>query len=233
MYPSFQQWQPSSKRVVSFTSNVEVIVTPGSDQWRLWSYIRKTILHVITTNLSKHLLALQGPVVDAILAAGRAGSSHTQCPLMYQWHGTRYWGAAHGLAGIMHVLLHFPLNEEDADDVKGTLRYMIKGRFSSGNYPSSEGNARDRLIHWCHGAPGIAMTLCKAAQVCANFACTLMQLYFGLNWSFSSWAMVCNMVTQPNMNTEPTSTQVEGETSFQNAILTHSRVSHLRDLGRM
>lgn len=104
--------------------------------------------------------------MDAILAGGRAGASQTRSPLMYQWHGTRYWGGAHGLAGIMHTLMHFPLSKEDADDVKGTLRYMIQGRFPSGNYPSSEGNGRDRLVHWCHGAPGVAMTLCKATQVC-------------------------------------------------------------------
>ncbi|XP_024401743.1 lanC-like protein GCL1 isoform X2 [Physcomitrium patens] len=116
--------------------------------------------------------SVTGPVVDAVMAAGRAGASHTQCPLMYQWQGTRYWGAAHGLAGIMHVLMHFPLNHEDMKDVKGTLRYMIKGRFSSGNYPSSEGSTRDRLVHWCYGAPGMALTLCKAAQVypeCKDF----------------------------------------------------------------
>ncbi|KAH9324623.1 hypothetical protein KI387_004801 [Taxus chinensis] len=65
----------------------------------------------------------------------------------------------------MHVLLHFKLNKEDATDVKGTLRYMIKNCcFPSGNYPSSEGNSRDKLVQWCHGAPGVAMTLCKAAQ---------------------------------------------------------------------
>lgn len=74
-------------------------------------------------------------------------------------------GAAHGLAGIMHVLLHFPLSKEDAEDVKGTLRYMIRNRFQTGNYPSSEGNAKDRLVQWCHEAAGIGMTLCKAAQV--------------------------------------------------------------------
>ncbi|KAJ7519043.1 hypothetical protein O6H91_20G020600 [Diphasiastrum complanatum] len=105
------------------------------------------------------------PVIRAVLAAGRAGASHTSCPLMYQWHGTRYWGAAHGLAGIMHVLLYFHLGEEDAVDVKGTLRYMIKNRLPSGNYPSSEGNPRDRLVHWCHGAPGVCLALCKAAEV--------------------------------------------------------------------
>ncbi|KAG0566223.1 hypothetical protein KC19_7G047200 [Ceratodon purpureus] len=109
--------------------------------------------------------SITGPIVDAILAGGRAGASQTRSPLMYQWHGTRYWGGAHGLAGIMHTLMHFQLSKEDAADVKGTLRYMIQGRFASGNYPSSEGNARDRLVHWCHGAPGVAMTLCKATQV--------------------------------------------------------------------
>ncbi|EFJ32480.1 hypothetical protein SELMODRAFT_86123 [Selaginella moellendorffii] len=106
-----------------------------------------------------------GPIVDAILAAGRAGASQSSCPLMYQWHGTRYWGAAHGLAGIMYVLMHFALSARDAADVKETLLYMIANRFQSGNYPSSDGNQRDKLIHWCHGAPGICLTLCKAAKV--------------------------------------------------------------------
>ncbi|XP_042493035.1 lanC-like protein GCL1 [Macadamia integrifolia] len=107
------------------------------------------------------------PVVEAVLAGGRAGASDTTaCPLMFRWHGTRYWGAAHGLAGILQVLLHFPLSSEDAEDVKGTLRYMMRNRSPhSGNYPSSEGNPRDKLVQWSHGATGIAITLCKAAQV--------------------------------------------------------------------
>ncbi|KAE7998025.1 hypothetical protein FH972_002604 [Carpinus fangiana] len=107
------------------------------------------------------------PVVDAVLAGGRAGASdNTACPLMYRWHGTRYWGAANGLAGILQVLLHFPLSKEDADDVKGTLRYMMSNRFPhSGNYPASEGNPRDKLVQWSHGATGVALTLCKASKV--------------------------------------------------------------------
>eukprot|EP00252_Welwitschia_mirabilis_P026943 TRINITY_DN903_c0_g1_i1.p1 TRINITY_DN903_c0_g1~~TRINITY_DN903_c0_g1_i1.p1 ORF type:complete len:417 (-),score=82.42 TRINITY_DN903_c0_g1_i1:582-1832(-) len=110
--------------------------------------------------------AVLEPIVEAVLAGGRAGASGMQCPLMYRWHGTRYWGAAHGLAGIMHVLLHCPLSKEDAADVKETLKYMINNRFAHfGNYPSSEGNSRDKLVQWCHGAPGIALALCKAAEV--------------------------------------------------------------------
>ncbi|KAI3723057.1 hypothetical protein L2E82_34370 [Cichorium intybus] len=106
------------------------------------------------------------PIIEAVIAGGRAGASdHALCPLMYRWHGTRYWGAAHGLAGILHVLLHFPLSEEDTEDVKKTLRYMMSKRFPQGNYPCGEGNPRDNLVQWSHGAGGMAITLCKAAQV--------------------------------------------------------------------
>lgn len=107
------------------------------------------------------------PIVQAVLAGGRAGAAdNTVCPLMYRWHGTRYWGSAHGLAGILHVLLHFPLSEEDSEDVKATLRYMMRNRFPhSGNYPVSEGNSRDKLVQWSHGATGIGVTLCKASEV--------------------------------------------------------------------
>uniref|UniRef100_A0A1D1YHD5 LanC-like protein 2 n=1 Tax=Anthurium amnicola TaxID=1678845 RepID=A0A1D1YHD5_9ARAE len=111
--------------------------------------------------------ALLMPVVEAVLAGGRTGASHnTGCPLMFSWHGTRYWGAAHGLAGIVQVLLHFPLSHDDLEDVKETLRYMVRNRFPrSGNYPSSEGNPRDRLVQWSHGAGGMAITLCRAVEV--------------------------------------------------------------------
>ncbi|KAI9185501.1 hypothetical protein LWI28_007952 [Acer negundo] len=83
---------------------------------------------------------------------------------MYEWHGKKYWGAAYGLAGIMHVL-DMELKPDEVEDVKGTLRYMIKNHFPGGNYSSSEGSESDRLVHWCHGAPGITLTLVKAARV--------------------------------------------------------------------
>ncbi|KAG4161414.1 hypothetical protein ERO13_D01G053300v2 [Gossypium hirsutum] len=104
-------------------------------------------------------------VVDEIIESGKRLAGRGRCPLMYEWHGKKYWGAAHGLAGIIHVLMDTELKPDEAEYVKGTLRYIIKNRFPSGNYPSSEGSESDRLVHWCHGAPGITLTLVKAAEV--------------------------------------------------------------------
>ncbi|PIN22727.1 Lanthionine synthetase C-like protein 1 [Handroanthus impetiginosus] len=103
-------------------------------------------------------------VVDEIIKSGRQ-LAKGRCPLMFEWHGKKYWGAAHGLAGIMNVLMDMDLKPDEVEHVKGTLRYMIKNRFPSGNYPSSEGSETDRLVHWCHGAPGVVLTLVKAAKV--------------------------------------------------------------------
>ncbi|XP_039783750.1 lanC-like protein GCL2 isoform X2 [Panicum virgatum] len=121
--------------------------------------------------LNKHLSEKTIPlehinsVAKDIIKEGRKLSSKGSSPLMYEWHGKKYWGAAHGLAGIMHVLMHTELKLDEQDDVKNTLLYMTKNRFPSGNYPSSEGNESDRLVHWCHGAPGVALTLAKAYEV--------------------------------------------------------------------
>ncbi|KAM6600855.1 hypothetical protein CsatA_020464 [Cannabis sativa] len=104
-------------------------------------------------------------LVDEIINDGRKLAKKGKCPLMYEWHGKKYWGAAHGLAGIMHVLMDMELKPDEVEDVKGTLRYMINNRFPSGNYPSSEGSESDRLVHWCHGTPGVSLTLAKAAEV--------------------------------------------------------------------
>nr|ACG34942.1 lanC-like protein 2 [Zea mays] len=121
--------------------------------------------------LNKHLSEKTIPldhinsVAKDIINEGRGFASKGSSPLMYEWHGKKYWGAAHGLAGIMHVLMHTELKPDEQDDVKNTLRYMIKNKFPSGNYPSSEGNESDHLVHWCHGAPGVALTLAKAYEV--------------------------------------------------------------------
>ncbi|KAF8391375.1 hypothetical protein HHK36_023679 [Tetracentron sinense] len=106
-----------------------------------------------------------GKVVSEVMKDGRRLSEKGRCPLIYEWNGKQHWGAAHGLPGIMHVLMDMELKPDEQEDIKGTLSYMIKNRFPSGNYLSNEGNEADCFMHWCHGASGIALTLVKAAEV--------------------------------------------------------------------
>ncbi|XP_078377053.1 lanC-like protein 2 isoform X3 [Oculina patagonica] len=84
-------------------------------------------------------------VCEAILDSGEKLSKHerSRSPLMYTWHDKHYVGAAHGIVGIMFMLLQFP----------------------SGNFPSSLESETDKLIHWCHGAPGAVHLMVKAYQV--------------------------------------------------------------------
>ncbi|KAG6483656.1 hypothetical protein ZIOFF_060308 [Zingiber officinale] len=110
-----------------------------------------------------HLAELS--IAKDMIRDGKRLANKSRCPLMYEWNSERYWGAAHGLAGIVHALMGVNLNEDDLKYVKGTLNYMINNRFISGNYPSIEGFNADWLVHWCHGAPGVALTLTKAARI--------------------------------------------------------------------
>eukprot|EP00963_Diacronema_lutheri_P014179 scaffold2858_cov659-Pavlova_lutheri.AAC.150 len=114
---------------------------------------------------------LNGSMLEAtrtILETGRRNGDSTW-PLMYDWHGRHYLGAAHGLCGILMVLLHLRTELESVDtgggwreDIQGSISALLKAVLPSGNLPSSLENPADSLVHWCHGAPGLVMLLCKA-----------------------------------------------------------------------
>lgn len=111
-------------------------------------------------------------VVTAIVESGKNLSKEEKkserCPLLYEWHKKQYVGAAHGLAGIYYMLmqpsakLHPDLLSEL---VRPSVDYLRHKKFRSGNYPSSLSNESDRLVHWCHGAPGVLHMLIMAHTV--------------------------------------------------------------------
>ncbi|XP_024910448.1 lanC-like protein 2 [Cynoglossus semilaevis] len=111
-------------------------------------------------------------VVTAILESGKNMSAEQKktdrCPLLYEWHKKQYIGAAHGLAGIYYTLMQ-PTAKVHADVLSELVRpcidYVRHKKFRSGNFPSSLSNESDRLVHWCHGAPGIIHVLIMAYQV--------------------------------------------------------------------
>ncbi|ETE61580.1 LanC-like protein 2 [Ophiophagus hannah] len=49
--------------------------------------------------------------------------------------------------------------------LKPSIDYVRHKKFRSGNYPSSLSNETDRLVHWCHGAPGVIHMLMQAYTV--------------------------------------------------------------------
>ncbi len=58
------------------------------------------------------------------------------------------------------------MKEDDRNRlIKPTIDYLLKQTFASGNLRSSRGSETDKLIHWCHGAPGLVHLLLKAHQV--------------------------------------------------------------------
>ncbi|CAG2101605.1 unnamed protein product, partial [Medioppia subpectinata] len=111
-------------------------------------------------------------VVDSIIKSGQRGAQKDNmnaiCPLMYYWHEKAYIGAAHGLMGIMALLLEAKsyLTDEELDKlVKPTIDYILTLRLLSGNYPSSLTNLSDRLVHWCHGSAGAVNLFALAYEV--------------------------------------------------------------------
>jgi hypothetical protein len=60
--------------------------------------------------------------------------------------------------------MHYPLSDNDLLDARKSLHKLVKTRFPSGNYPTVLGDTHDVRVHWCHGAPGVALTLCTAAR---------------------------------------------------------------------
>lgn len=50
-------------------------------------------------------------------------------------------------------------------NIESCVEFLVSEQFSSGNFPSSLENDTDKLIHWCHGAPGAVHLMVKAYQV--------------------------------------------------------------------
>ncbi|XP_071446285.1 glutathione S-transferase LANCL1 [Hetaerina americana] len=124
--------------------------------------------HYLQSNTVEDSIIRQ--VVSAILASGisLAKSERRKVPLMYSWHGSYYLGAAHGISGILYTLLlarEHLTDSELTELVRPTIDFLLSTSFPSGNLPSSLGREKDKLVHWCHGAPGAVYLYSLAYEV--------------------------------------------------------------------
>lgn len=105
-------------------------------------------------------------LVESIIHRGKLGASVLKRgpPLMWSWHQKRYLGAAHGAAGILHMLLLCPNEavEPFLGDIVGTIEWLVDLQDDEGNWGTRVGSSssKNELIQWCHGSPGILILLC-------------------------------------------------------------------------
>nr|XP_026696073.1 lanC-like protein 3 isoform X1 [Ciona intestinalis] len=117
-------------------------------------------------------------IFQKILKTGKKFRSKLQLdgdiPLMFEYHGKMYLGAAHGFSGILQVLLCFPqLLNKDGNTltmIQQSVDYLLSrcvdrdGNFNvATNLQSSlSQDGGKHLVHWCHGAAGVIYTFAKA-----------------------------------------------------------------------
>ncbi|KAF8908178.1 hypothetical protein CPB84DRAFT_1674366 [Gymnopilus junonius] len=126
-------------------------------------------------------------VVDSIVSRGKHGAFSLSSefrpddgprlpPLMWTWHGKRYLGGGHGVAGILHILLKCPstIIEKHLQDIFSTISWLIDCQDETGNWPSKcptqRGvSAHNDLIQWCHGAPAMIILLSTALRIFQDY----------------------------------------------------------------
>lgn len=83
-------------------------------------------------------------------------------PRPWKWSGKTYVGAAHGAIGIItQIVLTDPTY---APQVEAELGVLLSYQYDSGNWPSSLPPGKDRLVQFCHGAPGVITSLISIQQ---------------------------------------------------------------------
>lgn len=113
-------------------------------------------------------------VLNFMIQSGLAYSQkhRSPSPLMYQWHGDEYLGAAHGVSGILQIFLsswEF-LDDSAKTAVKQSVDWYLSTQLADGNFPSGTDRIgrTEELIHWCHGATGALHMLLAAHLVFAD-----------------------------------------------------------------
>eukprot|EP00921_Rhytidocystis_pertsovi_P014615 GHVQ01023585.1.p1 GENE.GHVQ01023585.1~~GHVQ01023585.1.p1 ORF type:complete len:415 (+),score=41.24 GHVQ01023585.1:2260-3504(+) len=112
-------------------------------------------------------------LADAVVESGRLHAGkigcNRDCPLMWKWCGENYIGAAHGVVGILFILLHVPSvfggQKRHKDAIVQTLLFLEHILSKHENLPPVLEDEEFHLVHFCHGAPGAVFLFLRAFQV--------------------------------------------------------------------
>jgi hypothetical protein len=114
------------------------------------------------------------PIVEVVSLLRKSGEKvvNGKSVLNYRFpkrKGHQYLGGAHGIFGIIHILLKsVEVVEELKKDkelmmlLENTCDQLLTLQTEIGNFPVSLNSKKDHLVHFCHGAPGLIPTLLAA-----------------------------------------------------------------------
>eukprot|EP00667_Euglena_gracilis_P011449 EG_transcript_11704 len=104
-------------------------------------------------------------VVEHIIQSGRRRPT-APWPAMWTCFGDPYLGAAHGVAGILYMLLLcFEALTPAQQEFVVSCCNLVLGLEVQGNFPTVLGDRFAEHVHWCHGAPGFIPLLLRAHAV--------------------------------------------------------------------
>lgn len=99
--------------------------------------------------------------------------------LVYYFYKKEYLGGAHGLGGNLNIILSAIKYNNFGDRINHFLKLITPSikfllmHLINGNFATSAGSKNIKLVHFCHGAPGIVTALAKFAQVFPEIAIQL------------------------------------------------------------
>ncbi|PFH34655.1 lanthionine synthetase C family protein [Besnoitia besnoiti] len=167
---ALQAWKPSTplasqpaayrSAVQSYESYANFAIHElDSDEWLYgragYLYGCLFLNHLVPGSVPESVI---NQTAKTILESGAAYGRETGLsPLMYVWHDKQYIGAAHGVIGIVYMLMLVDSVRRDPNAmrlVKGTLDWLLTLETKNHNWPAVVGGADDYLCHFCHGASG-------------------------------------------------------------------------------
>lgn len=131
-------------------------VVVEDDACNEWLYGRAGYLYLIrlvkaTFMDDKEILDMLDDTADEVI------EKIMESPRPWKWHGKAYVGAVHGMIGIItQIVLTDP---SFAPQLEPELGALLSYQYDSGNWPSSLPPGKDRLVQFCHGAPGVVSSL--------------------------------------------------------------------------
>jgi hypothetical protein len=161
--------------IKEFLAHLPTVLLWGADASSEWLYGRAGTLYLLRLmrlSVLEHKQELEAAIREVIKAIMAAGGGCGD----WEWHGKKYFGAVHGTVGIVtQVALSLPFSSApqtdplrhdqtfDAEAVLNALQPILASvlelQDKNGNWPSRAGSERDELVQFCHGAPGVVISL--------------------------------------------------------------------------